>query len=62
MATMKHTHTKGDLETQVGLLSVLARGCKTHRSYRAIRPPIQCGYCKMLYSVAQTLRIVKVQV
>lgn len=52
-----------DLETKVGLLTVLARGCKKHRSYRAIRSPkVLCGMCNLLYSTAQALRIVEVEV
>lgn len=52
-----------DLETQVGLLTVLARGCKKHRSYRAIRKPqVFCGRCNLLYATAETLRFVKVEV
>jgi len=52
-----------DLETKVGLLTVLARGCKDHRSYRAIRSPtVLCGMCQLMYSVAQDLRRVEVDV
>ncbi len=66
-------YTKDDLETQVALLSVLARGCKNHRSYRAIRPPrstavrpagihLICGMCAFIYSAAEDLRRVEVEV
>ena len=51
------------LETQVGLLTVLARGCKAHRAYRAIRQPqVLCGMCTLLYSAAEDLRRVEVKV
>jgi len=57
------TKEAATLETQVALLAVLARGCKKHRSYRAIRKPqVLCGMCNLLYSTAQSLRIVKVEV
>lgn len=54
-----------DLETKVGLLTVLAVGCKAHRSYRAIRPPqakFPCGICNLMYLCAQDLRRVEVKV
>ncbi len=51
------------LETQIALLTVLARGCKAHRSYRAKRKPqVLCGMCNLLYSSAQDLRRVEVDV
>ncbi len=51
------------LMTKVGLLTVLARGCKDHRAYRAIRQPqVLCGMCNVLYSAAEDLRRVKVEV
>ncbi len=52
-----------DLETKVGLLTVLARGCPDHRSYRAIKQPkVLCLPCRLLYSAAQDLRRVEVDV